>query len=160
MSWAKYSDFGDAFFPLWVTSNLLVSFLEEVLASGLHSRSKESSQIPSRSASRRWNGDGQVRGMAQLLLWLRHRLSQWPEAAERSPGLCACADNPSPGSLLAPELSPSEEPRISLSPSQPTFLWFLYQINKYMYSLYLLAQLLQFLMNFLGIILQKRVLRA
>ncbi|XP_047376920.1 vacuolar protein sorting-associated protein 45 isoform X2 [Sciurus carolinensis] len=29
------------------------SFLEEVLASGLHSRSKESSQVPSRSASRR-----------------------------------------------------------------------------------------------------------
>jgi len=29
------------------------SFLEEVLASGLHSRSRESSQVPSRSASRR-----------------------------------------------------------------------------------------------------------
>nr|XP_008017419.1 vacuolar protein sorting-associated protein 45 isoform X3 [Chlorocebus sabaeus] len=32
---------------------LLISFLEEVLASGLHSRSKESSQVTSRSASRR-----------------------------------------------------------------------------------------------------------
>lgn len=69
-----------------VTSNLLVSFLEEVLSSGLHSRSKESSHVTSRSASRRWSGDGEARRPAQLPLWPRCRLSHGPGASEKSLG--------------------------------------------------------------------------
>lgn len=106
-----------SYFFLWVTSNLLVSFLEEVLSSGLHSRSKESSQVPSRSASRRWTGDGKAQRMAQLPLLRRRRLSHWPEVLEKkSPGFCARPYNPSPGSLLVPEL-------LARTPSLPVMSW-------------------------------------
>ena len=119
---SKILCFGDAFFfffsfsPL-SNSSLLVSFLEEVLASGLHSRSKESSQVTSRSASRRWNGDGEVSRMVQLPLLRRCRLSPLTRGMlEKSLGFCVCCYNPHPGSLLIPEL-------LAQTPRLPVMSW-------------------------------------
>ena len=125
------------FFPPLSNSNLLVSFLDEVLASGLHSRSKETSQVTSRSASRRWNGDGEVSRMVELPLLRRCRLSPLTRGVlEKSLGFCACCYNPHPGSLLIPELL-AQTPRLPVmsweevwAHSNPLFSWFLYQINK------------------------------